>query len=137
MSEAYNSINRAVRRVMVFDYLYWHFIEMPEKLLKVWGNFIFFGLHIFSVPMLLQSLFAPYKKYNYFTARGFDFSDWAQTHIFNAFSRIIGFVLRFFLIFFGIILTLFMFIFGAVVFVAWYILPILALTMLYKGYEAL
>ena len=105
----------------------WHFYGASNFLLGVWRNFILFSLNFFSTPLLLKTLFAPWRKYNWGYPRGFDIQQYAEVFISNFFSRLIGAICRIFLIIFGIIFQAFVLVSGAIIFLAWLVLPFLVL----------
>jgi len=104
-------------------WLFWHFYEMPEFLLNVWKNYILFALNYFSLPLLLKSLFSPWRKYNWRYPKGFDIGEFFSTLISNIFSRIIGFVMRIVLIIIGIAFQIFVVFAGLIIFLLWIFIP--------------
>ena len=101
----------------------WHFSEMPRFLLGVWKNYILFALNYFSLPILLKSLFAPWRRYRWSYPKGFNIGEFFSTLISNIFSRIIGAMMRIVLILVGFLLQIFVVLLGAVVFLFWVLLP--------------
>ncbi|MBU4274852.1 hypothetical protein KKE19_03495 [Patescibacteria group bacterium] len=108
-------------------WLFWHFYEMPKFLLQVWKNFILFAINFFSTPLLLKTLFSPWRRYNWSYPRGFDIRGYLETIISNFFSRFLGAICRIVLIIIGSILQIFVVIVGAIIFLGWLILPLLVL----------
>lgn len=109
------------------SFISWHFIEAPKFLLQVWKNFIQFSINFFSTPLLLKTLFSPWRRYNWSYPRGFDVMAYFETFVSNFFSRFLGAIVRLVLIILGIIFQIFVVVFGAVVFLAWLVLPIVCL----------
>lgn len=101
----------------------WQFYEMPKFLLLVWKNFLMFASNYFSVPLLLKTLFAPWKKYNWVYPKNFDIQQILETFISNIFSRIIGAVMRTVLILMGIIFQILVLTVGLIIFVFWILVP--------------
>ena len=101
----------------------WHFYEMTKFLLGVWKNYILFALNYFSLPILLKSLFAPWRKYRWRYPKGFAVGEFVSTFISNSFSRIIGAMMRIVLIVAGILFLVFVAILGFVIFLAWILVP--------------
>ena len=100
-------------------WFFWHFYEMPKFLLGVWKNYILFALNYFSVLDLLKSFFAPWRKYKWIYPKGFDVGEFFNTFISNSFSRILGAIMRTFLIVFGISFQIFVLLAGLVIFLFW------------------
>ena len=101
----------------------WHFYEMPKFLLGVWKNYILFALNYFSLPLLLKSLFAPWRKYRWKYPKGFAVGEFISTFISNSFSRILGAIMRVVLIVIGVLFLAFVAVFGLVIFLAWILVP--------------
>jgi hypothetical protein len=111
------------RQNILILWLIWHFYEMPKFLLEVWKNYILFALNYFSLPLLLKSFFAPWRKYKWNYPKGIDVGEFFSTLISNAFSRIIGAVMRIVLIVVGILFQIFVVLAGLVVFLFWIFIP--------------
>jgi hypothetical protein len=117
---------------IVVQYLQWHFIEMPKEFLRGWKNYLKFYSYFFSIPLLLKTLFSPWKRYQWSYGRGFSPTRYLETFVSNMFSRLIGAVLRITLICVGILVELFVFALGGIVFLCWLFLPaILFFTFLF------
>lgn len=107
------------------EWIFWHFSETPNFLIEVWKNYLLFALNYFSLPLLLKTFLAPWKKYNWVYPKGFDVVEILNTFVSNIFSRILGAVMRSVLIVCGIIFQAFVLVAGAVVFALWMLLPLL------------
>ncbi len=115
------------------QYLTWHFIDMPKGILKGWKNFLVFNLNYFSVPALLETFFSHWHGYRYSYGKHFTPTRYFEAFIFNAFSRIIGIILRILLIFLGLLIEIPIFFIGLIVFLGWFILPFLSVAGLFLG----
>jgi len=104
-------------------WLIWHFYEMPKFLLGVWKNYILFALNYFSVPFLLKSLFAPWRKYKWNYPKGFAVGEFFSTLISNAISRILGALVRIVLIVIGILFQIFVIFAGLMIVFLWIAIP--------------
>ncbi len=106
-------------------WLTWHFYEEPKQILKNWGNFLFFTFNYFSITQLIRTLFSPWRKYVDSYGRGFDFQKYIEVFIGNFMTRILGFVVRVFIIAAGLIAGVFVLIAGLTVFLLWFAIPFL------------
>jgi len=113
------------RQNVVSMWAVWHFNEMPRFLLGVWKNYILFALNYFSLPILLKSLFAPWRRYRWSYPKGFNIGEFFGTLISNIFSRIIGAIMRIVLILVGFLLQIFVVLLGAIILLFWILLPFL------------
>jgi hypothetical protein len=107
------------------QYLVWHFFDMPKELGKAWKNYLRSYFNFFSTGSLLKTLLTPWHGLMWSYGRGFSFTRYAETIISNGFSRIIGAIIRIFLIIFGFVVEVFIFILGGIVFFTWLFLPVL------------
>jgi|SRR3989344_3125750 len=107
----------------VISWFVWHFYEMPVFLFLVWKNYLFFGLDFFSAPLLLATLFAPWKKYHFGYPKAFDVVAFLNTLCSNLFSRIIGAIIRIVLIVFGAIAQVCIFVIGMAAIIFWIAIP--------------
>jgi len=106
-------------------WFFWYFLEMPKFLLGVWKNYIVFALNYLSLPVLLKSLFAPWRKYRWNYPKFFDVGEFLTTLLSNAFSRFLGFLMRIFLIIVGVFFQIFVILLGLIIFVMWILMPLL------------
>lgn len=106
--------------MFIFNFVKWHYYKVNKEILKAWGNFIAFAGHLFSLNLLLKTLFAPWHRVEIsHGGSGFSLQTFFEKLTFNLISRIIGFLVRSFLIFWGLCLGLFFFLAGLIVFVCW------------------
>lgn len=109
----------------VLTWLYWHFIGAPLNILKGTLNFIVFILNFFSIPILLKTLFSPWRRYAWQKPKGFNISLAFQTASFNFISRIIGALIRIFVIIIGILFIVLTIVAGLSLLFLWIISPFL------------
>jgi ATP-dependent Clp protease ATP-binding subunit ClpA len=110
------------------SFLVWYFNQGLRGYFRIWNNFLWFSLHIFSTKRLFQTLFSPWK-------RSVLPKDWEGFHPLKALTRSIadtyfrffGGLVRLALIFFGLLFFLFVFILGLFFFVVWMLFPLLFL----------
>jgi ATP-dependent Clp protease ATP-binding subunit ClpC len=115
---------------ILLQWLTWHFLEVPRNILRIFKGFLLFNFNYFSVPFLLKTLLAPWRKYGESYGRGFDLKRYLETFIFNSTSRILGAIVRIVMILVGLIFEVFIFISGAILLFVWIFLPILLIISL-------
>lgn len=118
-------------------YLEWHFLDVPKDILRGWKNCLKFNLNYWSVPLLLKTFFAHWHRYSYSYGRGFDPKRYFEAFTFNMISRILGAVMRSFLIICGLLTEIFIILAGAIVFLLWLLLPLFLLGGFYYGFRIL
>lgn len=114
-----------IRENIFTTWFLWQFYRMPKFLLQVWNNYFMFAVNYFSFTLLLKTFFSPWRKYRWRYPRGLDIGELFSTFISNIFSRILGAIMRTFLIIAGICSQAFVAVFGLVIFVAWLLLPLI------------
>jgi len=107
---------------LISQYIQWHFFDMAREIKKGWTNYLKFYLNFFSIPLLLKTLFSPWRRYQWPYGH-FSISGYIYTFVSNMFSRIIGAFLRLILIVVGLFVEFFIFIFGGLFFLFWLTLP--------------
>lgn len=116
------------KRQNIFSlWLVWHYYKVPNFLLEAWNNYIFFALNYFSLPILLKSLFSPWHKYRWNYPKWYELAEFLSTLVSNVFSRLMGALVRTFLIVVGILFQIFVVVVGAVVFLLWILIPFIVL----------
>lgn len=110
------------------DYFLWHYRRAFGELFHVWLNFLWFTIHFFSIPQLLRSWFAPFKRITEPRRRGFNFEDIAGYVIINLMSRFVGFIIRGVILVVGFSVLLTLIITGALLHVLWVFVPLLLIS---------
>ncbi len=75
-------------------YLVWHYSIALQRILVIWKNMLWFTVHYFSIPLLLRSLFAPWKRMTESKGKGWDMEAIAGAIVINFFSRFLGALIR-------------------------------------------
>ena len=114
---------------IITSWFVWHFYEMPKFLFLVWKNYLWFGSNFFSIPLLILTLFSPWRRYKWRYPKGFDIGEYLSTFISNIFSRFMGAICRIALIVFGIITQIFIFTAGVIVILFWFIMPFILVAL--------
>lgn len=101
----------------------WYYGEATKNVLRAWKNYVVFVTNYFSIPLLLRTLFAPWRRDITRKPRGLDFKKLFEYFAFNTISRGLGFLVRIVTIFAGIASLIFTVIFGLIFFLSWVLLP--------------
>lgn len=96
------------------EFLFWHLKEYPKEILRVWKNFVKFGVFFFSAKEILKTLFSPYKRVVFEKPRGFHPWVFFESLTGNLISRIIGFFVRSIFLLFFLIYEIFIIFFGII-----------------------
>jgi hypothetical protein len=130
-------IEVAKKTNIFFQWLFWQFFEVSGNILKAWRSFLLFNLNYFSIPLLLKTFFSHWRKYRWSYGKGFDIKRYLEAFFSNLISRILGAIVRFFLIFIGLLAEIFVIFAGAIIFLSWLVLPALLIFGLYHGFRIL
>jgi hypothetical protein len=119
------------------QYFLWYFYDIPKEILKGWKNFLVFNFNYFSIPLLFKTFFSHWRQYKWSYGRGFDPWRYLEAFFSNLISRILGAIMRTFLIVFGILTEILIAIVGAILFLGWILLPILMMAGIYFALKIL
>jgi len=125
------------RQNILFQYLSWHFIEAPKKIIEIWQNFLKFNLEYFSIKLLFKTFFYPWRKYEISYGRGFDIGKIFESFFSNLIFRILGAIIRSFFIFLGLLIQIFIIIIGIIIIISWLFLPLFLILGFYYGFKIL
>ena len=125
----------AKKQNIFLGWLSWQFFEMPGNILKAWRNFLLFNLNYFSIPLLIKTFLSPWRQYQWAYGKGFDVKRYLEAFFSNLISRILGAVLRSFLIFLGLLAEIFITFAGITIFFGWLTLPALLIGGLIFGIQ--
>src|SRR5665213_1902836 len=117
---------------MVFElFLWWYGAGWGRAAggMRLWNNNV---LHAFSMPVLLKTLFAPWRKIT--TTKGRSLDAKVRASVDNLVSRTVGFTTRLLVLIAAALLLILCTIAGVVVAVIWPFLPLLVIVCLYKGF---
>lgn len=120
--------------ILATRYLIWHYTEALVDWWRIVGNFVWFFFHMFSIGLLLRTLFSPFKRMREERKKGsLAFEDWGGAIIINLLMRLIGSLVRTIIIIAGIIFIIFTILIGAAAFLLWLILPALVIFLIVFG----
>jgi len=116
-----------------YDFFIWYYKDTVKTVLAVWKNYLWFNLNYFSLPILIKTFFSPWKKYHSFYKGPFEIWANLETLVFNLMSRIIGAIIRFFLLLSGLALEILILATGTGFFLIWICLPALIIFFFLAG----
>lgn len=114
--------------MFLFKYPFWHYFEAPADILKIWRNFLkFFVFYLFPVPLLLKTLFKPWKRD--VVNQNTSFEKLLPNLLDQFASRFVGFLVRISVIAVAITLEIATIIFGVMFLIFWFLSPIIIITL--------
>ena len=118
---------------IVHHYLLWHYTRAWFELFHVWRNLLWFMVHVFSIPTLLRTWAAPWKRITERRGNTWSFEDLAGYLLIGFLSRLIGFFVRSVVLVIGLVSVSLTILGGFVVYAAWVVAPLLLLFLLGLG----
>jgi hypothetical protein len=123
MKDSQGSLPPSKKENIFVTWFLWQFYEMPKFLLLVWKNYMDFASNFFSLELLFKTFFSPWRRYKWRYPKGLDILEFFNTLISNAFSRILGAMMRVVLIIIGIIFQIIVIVAGFFIFTGWLLTP--------------
>lgn len=116
-------------------YLSWHY---SRSLRDYWGvirNLLWFFYNFFSIPSLLRTLFVPFHRLtdNTRPKHALDLQAMGERLVVDSLMRLVGFILRSFVILVGLITLATTAVFGGLFFLVWLCAPLFTLFLLGSG----
>ena len=114
-------------------YLVWHYTRAFGEIRHVAKNLLWFVVHFFSLPQLIRSFFAPYRRMTEERGNAFNLEDLASFVIIGLISRIIGMILRTVVILCGLAELSILLVLIVTTFVFWITAPLAIVTLIIIG----
>lgn len=122
-----------MRKPVILQFWAWYYTTAVKGLIKTWRNFIIFVQEYYSIPLLLRTLFYPWRRDITKYGRGFSIKNFLETLSFNLISRSIGFVVRSVTIVIGLFCLVGVIILGFLILITWLVLPVVLLFLIITG----
>lgn len=119
---------------MVDLFFEWYLREVPISIKKIWGNYLWFFSKYFALAELLGDFFGPFKGMAFKREkRAFEIGDVFSAWFGNVILRILGAILRSFIIIIGGTVELVTILAGIIAYFVWAALLILAVASFCYG----
>jgi hypothetical protein len=120
------------------NYLVWHYSTALNDFLHIWWNYLWFINHLFSVPQVIGSWLAPFKRLQEERSSILLHPEEFFSNLFvNIIMRIVGFFLRTALISVALLSFLTVIIGGVMFLALWIVLPMLVVDLIIQGTQML
>lgn len=118
--------------MLLINFFQWWYtrgwFEFGKKLI----NRLSYLIQLFSIPMLLRTLFNPWKRIT--TIAGKSVGEKARAALDNLISRLIGFLTRIIVIISGLIIMLLTGVVGFILFIIWPFIPFIIIFLIYRTF---
>ena len=104
---------------MLKDYFFWHYSLALAAWWRIYGNLLWFLYHFFSLPIIIRTLFAPWRRLAEPYPKGFNPAATAETLVVNGLMRLIGLIIRSIFLFGAFLILLGAFVLGWVALALW------------------
>lgn len=128
-------LNRTLgfQKIIILRFWAWYYTGAVKSLINIWRNFVIFVQEYYSIPLLLRTLFYPWRRDITKYRRGFSFKSFFETLTFNLISRSLGFVIRSITVVIGLISLIGVIVLGALALIIWLILPVALVFLIIIG----
>jgi hypothetical protein len=100
--------------LVLYEFITWLYGDGMREFTKAWLNLHWFLWRVFSVPLLLRTFFAPFRRTSEGYGRGFDPSRIAETFMINMVTRMVGALVKTVLLAVAIVFNIALFAVGVI-----------------------
>ena len=123
---------------VIGHYFIWHYGRAIRDLTRIYRNLIAFTFNFFSVTILVNSYFAPWRRLGEdYPEHSVDLFNYFSTFLVNIIMRLVGIFMRTVVIVLGMAMTLLVILSYPVVLVLWIILPFAVVIIFFIGFGLL
>lgn len=111
--------------ILITEYIWWHYGTALKEIIELERNFLWFGYHLFSIKLLLQTIFSPFSRIQE-GYKGLGSMEMLMENVVaNMISRAVGFIFRTIIIIIGVMFEALLTVALLPVLIFWVLLPIL------------
>ena len=121
--------------LFAFQYFKWHYTQAIVDYYRIVLNFVWFFYNFFSINLSIKTLFSPFHRLGQEYKGGLQIGNFIEAVIVNSIMRLIGFLMRVFIILIGLVFILLTVFVGIFFFFVWIFSPILLLFLILYGFK--
>jgi hypothetical protein len=114
-----------LQRIIILRFWGWYYTRALKGLVMTWKNFIIFVREYYSIPLLLRTLIAPWRRDITRRPRGLNIKKLFEALVFNLISRGIGLLIRSITVVIGLVCLIGVIVLGFLALIVWLVLPAL------------
>ncbi len=114
-------------------YLAWHYGEALHSIIAITRNFIWFTGHLFSIGLLLKTLFTPWQRILDDGTHNSTMGDVVGTYVINILMRFAGGIIRLVVVGAGLIISTVIALGGGIFFLFWIAFPMVFIIFIVFG----
>ena len=115
-----------------WEYATWHYTTALAEFWGFWRTFLWFLFNFFSIPLMVRTLFAPFRRLEIHQRR-VSIEEHLSNFVANTLMRILGFILRVFMIAIGLAALLITLCISVISFVLWVLVPATLISLFISG----
>lgn len=119
--------------LITFGYLKWHYGKAIKSIFSIWKDFLKFVANLFSLRNLFRNLLDPWKRMNDPYPKHFSFKGYLFVFIVNIITRIVGFIMRSFLLVIGALAYIISICLLPFILLVWLLLPLILVFLIGDG----
>lgn len=121
---------------IIVNYIIWHYTRAILEFSHIYKNILSFVFNFFSISILVQSYFAPWRRMGEDYTKNFldDPEDALAVFVVNIIMRIVGIAMRTVIIVFGFLLFSLVALFYPILLIAWLIIPLILIVLVMLGF---
>lgn len=123
--------------IVVTEYLVWHYGASLRDLSLLWRDFLWFGYHFFSIPLLTRTLFSPIFRLQEKSAKTLDITGMLAAFTVTTLMRCAGLFIRAIVLAMGFVFEGALALLFFPVIALWLTLPLLAPLLIVVGIKLL
>ena len=113
------------------EYIAWHYGKAFSEILKIGKNFLRFGYHFFSLPLLARTWISPWYRMREEVNRNWTYAtEIGEVILGNIILRFIGFILRTFVLVLGLTFEVLVIAGTLILLVVWMLFPVILFYLL-------
>lgn len=120
---------------IIVNYIIWHYTRAILEFSHIYKNILIFVFNFFSIPILVQSYFAPWRRMGEDYTKNIvtDFADVASVFVVNIIMRLVGMVMRTIIIVIGLAFVVLVALFYPILLLLWLVLPLILIFLVMLG----
>lgn len=116
------------------NYFRWHYGRAFKNLWQIWLNYIWFFYYYFSIPLLFNTFFDPWRRLGEKSANPItQFGQFFGALVVNTLMRIVGIFMRSAALLVGLVVVAFVILSGPILLVSWILAPIFVAVLFISG----
>ncbi len=119
--------------IFLGEYITWHYGQALRDIWELGKNFLWFGYYLFSLELLLKTLFAPFYRIREESKGVVALEALLENIVANTVSRVVGFLFRTIVLIIGIIFEGAVIIATTAILAVWIFFPILLPALFFTG----